>query len=129
MNKDKKTCVLVADADEETALAVESALRERGCSVVRSRRCDEAERLARTLSPEIVVLGAFLMDGNCVELMQALRRRDGAPLPKVIAVAPETHHLTITMLIGADVAAVLRKPVDPAELSRVCDGVLNRTPA
>lgn len=129
MTMDKKACVLVADADEETGLAVERALLERGCSVVRSRRFDEAERLAQALRPEVVVVAAFLLDGNCVELVQALRRREGVPFPKVIVIAPETHHLTITMLIGSDVAAVLRQPVAAAELALACDGSFKRAAA
>lgn len=121
---EKAPRVVVVDADEKSGQDAAALLRERGCLVVVRRRASEALEAARALRPDLFVIGACLEDGNGFGLVQSLRQLDELPGGRRILLAPPAHVRQLKEALGADVAAVLPKPVAPRDFMRACESAL-----
>jgi CheY-like chemotaxis protein len=114
--------VLVVEDEPQALWAMARLMELRGWRVERARSVGGAfEALASGPPPDCVVLDLMLPDGDGAKVLRYVRE-SGLPTRVVVATAVvEPGRLDAVDELGPD--AVVMKPVDIDEVSRVCEGL------
>ena len=126
MSDDGAPLVLVADDDEDVLGLVSFRLERSGYEVAAAKDGEEALRLARELSPALVVLDVMMPRLDGYEVTRRLREDEatrGIPVILLTALAQEAD-VARGFESGAD--DYLRKPFSPQELAARVQAVLGR---
>lgn len=126
MSDDGAPLVLVADDDEDILGLVSFRLERSGYEVAAAKDGEEALRLARELSPALVVLDVMMPRLDGYEVTRRLREDEatrGIPVILLTALAQEAD-VARGFESGAD--DYLRKPFSPQELAARVQAVLGR---
>ena len=126
MSDDGAPLVLVADDDEDILGLVSFRLERSGYEVAAAKDGEEALRLARKLSPALVVLDVMMPRLDGYEVTRRLREDEatrGIPVILLTALAQEAD-VARGFESGAD--DYLRKPFSPQELAARVQAVLGR---
>ena len=126
MSDDGAPLVLVADDDEDILGLVSFRLERSGYEVAAAKDGEEALRLARELSPALVVLDVMMPRLDGYEVARRLREDEatrGIPVILLTALAQEAD-VARGFESGAD--DYLRKPFSPQELAARVQAVLGR---
>lgn len=106
--------ILVVDDELEIREMVSEFLRRRGYRVIMAGGVDEALALARTESPNLILLDLYMPMMNGIKMLKQLREM-GKPVNVIMLTASQDEHLLKTTLdLGA--YEVLTKPVDLNQL-------------
>jgi DNA-binding response OmpR family regulator len=126
VSDDGAPLVLVADDDEDILGLVSFRLERSGYEVAAAKDGEEALRLARELSPALVVLDVMMPRLDGYEAARRLREDEatrGIPVILLTALAQEAD-VARGFESGAD--DYLRKPFSPQELAARVQAVLGR---
>jgi DNA-binding response OmpR family regulator len=126
VSDDGAPLVLVADDDEDILGLVSFRLERSGYEVAAAKDGEEALRLARKLSPALVVLDVMMPRLDGYEVARRLREDEatrGIPVILLTALAQEAD-VARGFESGAD--DYLRKPFSPQELAARVQAVLGR---
>jgi DNA-binding response OmpR family regulator len=126
VSDDGAPLVLVADDDEDILGLVSFRLERSGYEVAAAKDGEEALRLARKLSPALVVLDVMMPRLDGYEVTRRLREDEatrGIPVILLTALAQEAD-VARGFESGAD--DYLRKPFSPQELAARVQAVLGR---
>jgi DNA-binding response OmpR family regulator len=126
VSDDGAPLVLVADDDEDILGLVSFRLERSGYEVAAAKDGEEALRLARELSPALVVLDVMMPRLDGYEVTRRLREDEatrGIPVILLTALAQEAD-VARGFESGAD--DYLRKPFSPQELAARVQAVLGR---
>jgi DNA-binding response OmpR family regulator len=126
VSDDGAPLVLVADDDEDILGLVSFRLERSGYEVAAAKDGEEALRLARELSPAVVVLDVMMPRLDGYEVTRRLREDEatrGIPVILLTALAQEAD-VARGFESGAD--DYLRKPFSPQELAARVQAVLGR---
>jgi DNA-binding response OmpR family regulator len=126
VSDDGAPLVLVADDDEDILGLVSFRLERSGYEVAAAKDGEEALRLARELSPALVVLDVMMPRLDGYEVARRLREDEatrGIPVILLTALAQEAD-VARGFESGAD--DYLRKPFSPQELAARVQAVLGR---
>lgn len=105
-----KIKVLIVEDDPGIKESMRKFLESKGCDPITATSCDMAERLCRTMRPDIAVLDYSLPDGNALDLMPRLRGIDQC-IPVIILTGHGSIELAVEAIkLGAD--QFLTKPVE-----------------
>ncbi|MFB3819415.1 MAG: sigma-54-dependent transcriptional regulator [Candidatus Methylomirabilales bacterium] len=107
--------ILVVDDEHLIRWSLEQQLRREGYQVLLAGTGADALQLARTESPDVVLLDVRLPDADGVELLERLRALDSEVVVILITAHGAVGPAVRAMKLGA--ADYLMKPVDPDELS------------
>jgi DNA-binding response OmpR family regulator len=127
VSDDGAPLVLVADDDEDILGLVSFRLERSGYEVAAAKDGEEALRLARELSPALVVLDVMMPRLDGYEVTRRLREDEatrGIPVILLTALAQEAD-VARGFESGAD--DYLRKPFSPQELAARVQAVLGRS--
>jgi DNA-binding response OmpR family regulator len=109
---------LVVEDDHATRGLMQQLLQRKGWMVATAGTLAEARARLDEAPPDLIVLELTLPDGAGEDLLRQVR---AGGLPTRVVVATDCRdpiRLSGLTLLGAD--AVLRKPIDPNEVSRAC---------
>jgi CheY-like chemotaxis protein len=113
-----ETCdVLVVEDDPLVNEAMQWVLRDLGCTVLAVTSGDEVEAALEDMTPDLVIADFRLPgDRNGVDVITAVRRRLGRPVPACIITGDVSDAVrTLTEAAGVE---WLSKPIRPEDLSR-----------
>ena len=116
--------ILVAEDNADTREALRLLLEAEGYSVRAAEDGDEALRLQQTEPADVLVTDLFMPGRDGFETLSAFR--DSFPQTKIVVISGGSlrlrgSYLESARMVGAD--ATLQKPVMPADLFRVIDGL------
>ena len=116
--------ILVAEDNADTREALRLLLETQGYAVRAAEDGDEAIRLQKSEPADVLVTDLFMPGRDGFETLTAFR--DNFPDTKIVVIsggAPRLRgsYLESARMVGAD--ATLQKPVMPADLFRVIDGL------
>lgn len=119
--------VLIVDDDVMTRVALAAVIEDMGHTALIASNGREAMAIFAAEPAQLVITDIFMPEMDGIELLIALRGQ--AWIPKVIAISGGGQQcgmdvLHMASLLGAD--ATLVKPVLPARLSRVSQGLLRQ---
>jgi DNA-binding response OmpR family regulator len=122
--KHRRRLVLVVEDNVDAQIITTSSLRHFGYEVIKAGDIDEARRIARQRTPDVIVLDCRLPDGDGLELAREWRTH---PMMKDVPVVVLTafsarQDVEAALLAGAD--AFLVKPVPAAILAAQIERVL-----
>lgn len=100
--KSQRQRVLVADCHDDTLIVIEKLLEDAGFDTTTVWTANEALRLVDSHAFDLLLLGEYLPDANCDEILQILRKR-GKPICCVVMQpdAPGTVDFTRFEALGA----------------------------
>src|SRR5512138_2111312 len=107
--------ILVVDDERLIRWSLEQQLQREGYEVLSAGTGEEALRIARADSPEVILLDVRLPDADGVDLLAKLRAADPELAVILITAFGAVEPAVRAMKLGA--ADYLVKPVDPEELS------------
>lgn len=116
--------VLVVDDEPPIIEAVGYNLRKEGYDVLSAADAEEAFRIIRAESPDLVILDIMLPGGSGLDLCRRLRRDSAVPVIFLSARADETDRV-VGLELGAD--DYVTKPFSMKELMARVKSVLRRT--
>ncbi|QJW93278.1 response regulator [Frigoriglobus tundricola] len=109
--------VLVAEGEEDGAVALTAVLRYNGFDTREARTEEDMMRTARETGPAVLILDLDLPGGdNCDVIRRVLKLPNP---PEVVVVTAHTAPALRTAALRAGAAAYLLKPADPIELVRL----------
>ncbi len=116
--------ILVAEDNADTREALRLLLEAEGYSVRAAEDGEEALRLQQTEPADVLVTDLFMPGRDGFETLTAFR--DSFPETKIVVISGGSlrlrgSYLESARMVGAD--ATLQKPVMPADLFRVIDGL------
>ena len=120
--------VLLVDDDADFARMVAESAAEKGFSVRLASSWHEAERLLRTSSPELVLLGLTLPDGNCMDLLESIKPYQRA---RVVVLGAPPDARTAQLALPHPVFDYVAKPLAGQRLHDLLDrtaALLGRRP-
>ncbi|MGE5674531.1 MAG: response regulator [Mycobacterium leprae] len=116
--------ILVVDDEESIVQLISYNLRKAGYEVLACGNGEEALRLARTSTPDLVVLDLMLPGMDGLDVCKALRRESDLPVLMLTARGEEIDRV-VGFEIGAD--DYVTKPFSPRELVGRIKAILRRT--
>jgi CheY-like chemotaxis protein len=119
--------ILLAEDHPDTREALRMSLEAEGYAVRAAGDGDEALRLQASEPADVLVTDLFMPERDGFETLAEFRK--SFPQTKIVVIsggAPRLRgsYLESARMVGAD--AALQKPVAPAELLRVIDGLLGK---
>jgi DNA-binding response OmpR family regulator len=117
--------VLVVDDDVKTVELVKLYLNRDGYRVITANDGNEALRLARENSPDLIVLDLMLPGINGLDICRILREESDVPIIMLTAMTTDDDRLK-GLDLGAD--DYVTKPFSPRELAARVRAVLRRVP-
>lgn len=126
MSDDGAPLVLVADDDEDILGLVSFRLERSGYEVAAAKDGEEALRLARELSPALVVLDVMMPRLDGYEVTRRLRDDETTRGIPVILLTARAQEADVARGFEAGADDYLRKPFSPQELAARVQAVLGR---
>jgi len=118
--------VLVADDDEDILGLVAFRLEQSGYEVAAAKDGEEALRLARELSPALVVLDVMMPRLDGYEVTRRLRDDEATRRIPVILLTARAQEADVARGFESGADDYLRKPFSPRELAARVQAVLGR---
>ena len=126
MIDDAAPLVLVADDDEDILGLVSFRLERSGYEVAAAKDGEEALRLARELSPALVVLDVMMPRLDGYEVTRRLRDDEATRGIPVILLTARAQEADVARGFESGADDYLRKPFSPQELAARVQAVLGR---
>ena len=126
MSDDAAPLVLVADDDEDILGLVSFRLERSGYAVAAAKDGEEALRLARELSPALVVLDVMMPRLDGYEVTRRLRDDEATRRIPVILLTARAQEADVARGFESGADDYLRKPFSPQELAARVQAVLGR---
>lgn len=126
MSDDAAPLVLVADDDEDILGLVSFRLERSGYEVAAAKDGEEALRLARELSPALVVLDVMMPRLDGYEVTRRLRDDEATREIPVILLTARAQEADVARGFESGADDYLRKPFSPQELAARVQAVLGR---
>jgi DNA-binding response OmpR family regulator len=126
VSDDGAPLVLVADDDEDILGLVSFRLERSGYEVAAAKDGEEALRLARKLSPALVVLDVMMPRLDGYEVARRLREDEATRGIPVILLTALAHEADVARGFESGADDYLRKPFSPQELAARVQAVLGR---
>jgi DNA-binding NarL/FixJ family response regulator len=130
-NKEKKREILIVDDEPDFVTALQKALKSEKCDVCTAATKAEAQKVIKTINPELVILGTLSPRGEAFLLHQWLRDDPKTKdLPIVVIDAPPEKQLIKgwrrdeAALMDAE--EYLTKPIEPGALASRTQTILDR---
>lgn len=116
--------ILIVEDEREIAEILEGFLRQRGFTTDRARDGEEALRMYRSSSPDLVLLDLNLPVLNGMEVLKAIRKEGRTPVIMLSARSEEVDKV-LGLELGAD--DYVTKPFRPMEVVARINAVLRRS--
>ncbi|HEY5257920.1 MAG TPA: response regulator [Candidatus Baltobacteraceae bacterium] len=119
--------ILVVDDDAANRLLIAAVLAPRGHDV--REACDGADALRAIVAeePDLIVLDLSMSGMGGVAFLKALRNEHG-DTPVVLYTATQPDAAMRDLMTLFNVASILPKPSEPADIARILEGALSRGP-
>ena len=119
--------ILVVDDDPANRLLIAAVLAPRGHDV--REACDGADALRAIAAdePDLIVLDLSMSGMGGVAFLKALRNEHGGT-PVVLYTATQPDAAMRDLMTLFNVASILPKPSEPADIARILEGALSRGP-
>lgn len=113
--------ILVADDDEDVRTIARAILESRGSAVIEAVNGDDAVNLARSRSPDLILLDLMMPGSDGWAALARLRADES--LASIPVVALTSSEPPLEEIRAAGFCAILHKPIKPPELAdaiRIC---------
>ena len=120
--------ILVVDDDAANRLLIAAVLAPRGHDV--REACDGADALGAIAAdePDLIVLDLSMSGMGGVAFLKALRNGEHGATPVVLYTATQPDAAMRDLMTLFNVASILPKPSEPADIARILEGALSRGP-
>jgi CheY-like chemotaxis protein len=120
--------ILVVDDDSANRFLIAAVLAPRGHDV--REACDGADALRAIAAdePDLIVLDLSMSGMGGVAFLKALRDGEHGGTPVVLYTATQPDAAMRDLMTLFNVASILPKPSEPADIARILEGALSRGP-
>jgi CheY-like chemotaxis protein len=120
--------VVVAEDDADCRALICAVLEQRGLSVAGAPSAAEAEDLARSLRPDLLILDLGLPDATGAETVRRFRQDDEFSNTPILLVSAEVRGPVMAEAIAAGANGYVPKPFSPTVLLEAVDELLGPRP-